>query len=416
MRTSSLNIKLPDIVGKGYKDFWHFKGRYCVCKGGRGSKKSKTSALWHIFNIMKYPQSNALVIRKTERTLRDSCFADLVWATKRLKVEEFWKTTVNPLEMVYSPTGQKILFRGMDDALKLTSISVATGTITFVWIEEAYEITKESDFDFLDESIRGEVPDGLFKRITIIFNPWSAKHWLKSRFFDKPNTENKLSMTTTYLCNEWLDDSDRAVFDEMKERNPARWKVAACGDWGILEGLIYENCEEKDFDVDQIRHEDCAESAFGLDFGYSVDPAALVCSIVLRKRKTIYVYDELYEKGLTNIALAERIKNLGLQKEKIVADAAEPKSIQELYDLGIFRIVAARKGPDSIRNGIQLIQNYKIIIHPKCVNFLREIGNYCWEKDKFGNYTGRPVDFDNHAMDAARYAWTNILRGEIFSF
>ena len=117
---------------------------------------------------------------------------------------------------------------------------------------------------------------------------------------------------------------------------------------------------------------------------------------------------------LTNMQIADEIKSMGLFKERIIADSAEPKSIRELYDLGIYRITAATKGPDSIRNGIQLLQNFKIIIHPKCVNFLREIGNYCWEKDRFGNYTGRPVDDENHLMDALRYCTSTALRGSVF--
>ena len=209
-------ISLQKTVGAGYKDFWNFKGRFCVCKGSRGSKKSKTSALWHIVNMMKYPDANTLVIRKTERTLKDSCYADLKWAIHRLGVDDYWKTTLNPLEIIYIPTGQKILFRGFDDALKLTSVTVERGVLCWCWIEEAYEITKESDFDTLNESIRGQVPDGLFKRFTITFNPWSDKHWLKKRFFDNPNSDYKMAMTTTYMCNEWLDDNDKRVFEEME--------------------------------------------------------------------------------------------------------------------------------------------------------------------------------------------------------
>ena len=136
-------ISLKELIGGGYKEFWETKKRYVVCKGSRASKKSKTAALWHILNIMACPGSNALVIRKTERTLRDSCFADLKWAINRLGFENDWKIKVNPLELVYRRTGQKILFRGLDDPLKLTSIAVENGVICFLWIEEAYEIAKE---------------------------------------------------------------------------------------------------------------------------------------------------------------------------------------------------------------------------------------------------------------------------------
>ena len=124
-----VKVNLPKIIGKGYKDFWNFKGRYRVCKGSRASKKSKTTALNHIFNIMKYPDSNLLVVRKVFRTLKDSCFTDLKWAINRLKVQEYWEIKESPLEMTYKPTGQKILFRGLDDPMKITSNSTDWCTV-----------------------------------------------------------------------------------------------------------------------------------------------------------------------------------------------------------------------------------------------------------------------------------------------
>ena len=164
MTLKTKRISLQERVGKGYKEFWHFKGRYKVCKGSRASKKSKTTALYFISQLMKYSEANLLVVRKTYRTLKDSCYSDLKWAIHRLEVDEHWSFTTNPLEITYIPTGQKILFRGLDDSLKITSISVEYGILCWCWIEEAYEIMQESDFDRLDESIRGEVPDGYFKQ------------------------------------------------------------------------------------------------------------------------------------------------------------------------------------------------------------------------------------------------------------
>ena len=133
-----LKINLPDIVGKGYKQFWNFKGRYRVVKGSRASKKSKTTALWYIYNMMKYKDANTLVIRKTFRTLKDSCFTELKWAVHRLHVDHLWEFKESPLEATYVPTGQKIYFRGLDDPLKVTSITVDVGCLCWMWIEEAY--------------------------------------------------------------------------------------------------------------------------------------------------------------------------------------------------------------------------------------------------------------------------------------
>lgn len=408
-------VSLKDIVGKGYKEFWNTKKRYVVCKGSRASKKSKTAALWHIVHIMQHPGANALVIRKTERTLRDSCYADLKWAINRLGVDSYWKATLSPLELVYLPTKQRIIFRGLDDPLKLTSISTECGSICFVLIEEAYEITKEEDFDFIDESIRGELQDGLWKRITIILNPWSESHWIKKRFFDNPD-DDVLAMTTTYKINEFLDEADIKLFEKMKINNPRRYKTAALGEWGISEGLIYEDFIEEDFDISEIKKRTNAKFCFGLDFGYVNDATALFCGIIFEQEKLLYVFDELYEKNLSNEKIAEKIFKMGYSKEKIIADSAEPKSIDRLYDLGIRGIKAARKGKDSIVNGIDYLQDFKIIVHPICVNFLLEIQNYAWQTDKNGKQINKPIDDFNHLMDAMRYATEDFAKGDIFSF
>ena len=400
-------ISLSKTIGKGYNKFWNSKKRYVVCKGSRGSKKSKTTALWHIVKLMQYPLANALVIRKVGRTLKDSCYSDLRWAIHRLGVDAYWKVTSSPMELTYTPTGQKILFRGLDDPLKITSISVPVGFINFVWIEEAYEISKESDFDMLDESVRGELPDGYFKRITVTFNPWNERHWLKARFFDR-ESDDTLALTTTYQCNEWLDESDLKLFEEMKKRNPRRYQVAGLGNWGVTDGLVYENWKEEVFTLSDVR--DCV-TVSALDFGYTNDPTALFVGFLNVSDKKLYVWDELYEKGLSNKRIFERITEMGYGKERITADSAEPKSIDELKGYGL-RVTPAKKGKDSILNGIQWIQDLEIIIHPRCVNFLTEIGSYTWKEDKFGRKLNEPVDDANHLMDAMRYALEKYVRNK----
>ena len=409
-------IRLPDVVGRGYKTYWQFKGRYRVCKGSRASKKSKTTALWFIVNMMKYKGANVLVVRKTYRTLKDSCFTELKWAIHRLGVDAHWQVKESPLEITYIPTGQKIYFRGLDDPLKVTSITVDVGQLCWMWIEEAYEITKESDFDMLDESIRGASEGDLFKQITLTLNPWNERHWIKKRFFDHPEDPDILALTTNYMCNEWLDTADHAVFERMKRDNPRRYRVAGLGEWGIVDGLIFENWKEEAFDLEEVKQIKGIQSAFGLDFGYTNDPSALFCGMIDQTNKKIYVFDEMYKKGMSNEAIYAEIANMGYAKERITADCAEPKSIARLYDLGIYRIRAARKGRDSVNNGIDFIQDYEIIIHPRCVNFITEISNYTWDVDKFENKLNKPIDDFNHLMDAMRYALEGFIRGETFSF
>lgn len=404
MTLKTNEVYLPEVIGKGYGTYWNYKGRYRVVKGSRASKKSTTTALNMVYRIMTYPNSNGLVIRKVFRTIKDSCFSQLKWAIHRLKVDKYWKATNSPLELTYLPTGQKILFRGLDDPLKVTSVAVDKGSLCFLWIEEAYEIMNEDDFNMLDESIRGQVPDGLFKQITLTLNPWNDRHWIKKRFFDAED-KDILAITTNYKCNEWLDESDLKVFETMKTHNPKRYRVAGLGEWGVVDGLVYENVREDRFNKeDVIKNNPDVKPVFGLDFGYTNDPTALFCGLLDLENYKIYVFDELYEKGLSNKNIYKEIEKMGYRKERIIADSAEPKSIDELKDLGLYRISPAKKGKDSILNGVQFIQNFEIIVHPRCVNFMTEITNYQWAKDKFNKTINEPIDDFNHLQDAMRYA------------
>lgn len=403
---------LPDIVGKGYGKFWKDTARYRVLKGGKGSKKSATAALNFIYRIMKYSDSNLLVVRAVFNTHRDSTFAQLKWAQQRLGVAHLWQNTVSPMEMIYKPTGQRIMFRGFDDVLKLASTTVSKGYLCWVWIEEAFEIASEADFEKLDLSVpRGNVPEHLFKQTTLTFNPWSEHHWLKKRFFDNKQ-ENVSTYSTNYLCNEFLDSTDREVFERMKSTNYRRYAVAGLGEWGIADGLIYENFEIKNFDKDALGTTDDTDwqykCFFGLDYGYTNDPTAFVAFSVNPVTKEIYVFDEHYETKMLNSDIAEMIKKKGYAKERIRADCAEPKSNEDLRRLGISRLLPSVKGKDSILNGIAQIQEYKIYVNSSCRNMIRELSSYCWKKDADERGINEPQDSNNHLCDALRYAFYDV--------
>lgn len=413
-----MNLRLSEIVGGGYAKFWNSQKRYRVLKGGKASKKSSTTALNLIYRMMRYPNSNTLVVRRVMDTHRTSTFAQLKWAQNQLRAAHLWKCTVSPMEMEYLPTGQKILFRGFDDPLKLASTTVDKGFLCWVWIEEAYEIESEDAFDKLDFSVpRGTIMPPLFKQTTLTFNPWHEAHWLKGRFFDAP-ADNVAAFTTTYQCNEFLDEADIELYDRMRVANPRKYAVVGLGEWGVAEGLIYHNWEVKPFDKTQIGQlqTDDGEKAegwkyhhiFGLDYGYTNDPAAFIAAAVNPLDHLIYIYDEHYQKGMLNSEIAEMIQAKGYAKERIYADCAEPKSNEELRRCGISRVTPSVKGRDSILYGIAVIQDYHIIVHPSCTNTIMELSSYCWGQDKLGKTINKPVDENNHLMDALRYAMEDI--------
>jgi len=265
MNLPDLKVYLPDIVGAGYKAFWKARQqyRYIALKGGRGSKKSCTAALRWIYLMMYYYEEhkvkpNLLVVRRYFNTHRDSTRAQLIWAIRRLGVEQFWTIPKGEHTLTYKPSGQQILFRGMDDPMSITSITVAEGVLCWAWWEEAYQIMNEADFNKVDASLRGEVPAPLFKQHVLTFNPWNKKHWLKRRFWDLLNEKGEpidgsdvLALTTTYKCNEWLDDADLKLYQNM---SPARYLVEGEGEWGISEGAIYKEFIENERDFYAVKH------------------------------------------------------------------------------------------------------------------------------------------------------------------
>jgi phage terminase large subunit len=401
-------INLPEIIGKGYGKFWKDKEhRYVVVKGSRGSKKSKTTALWIIYNMMKYPQSNCLCIRQIANTLRDSTHADLKWAINRLRVQHLWQTKDSSLEITYLPTGQKILFRGLDNPLSLTSISVPKGIINFCWVEEAYQITEDA-FNKIDLSLRGILPDKHFFRIILTFNPWSEHIWLKKRFFDNPD-KFTLPLTTTYQVNEWIGEQTIELFKEMEKRNPRRYLVEGLGEWGISEGLIFSNWETKQFNLSQLPNKNELINVNGMDFGYE-DPTTLIRSAVDTTNKIIYIYEEFWNQHQTPDDIEKMIKENNLERIQIIADNARPEIINQLNRKGC-NIKGCKKGKDSVLTGIIFIQDYKIIVHPSCINITKELSTYAWKVDKKTEKTlDVPEDANNHCIDALRYSLEPIMK------
>jgi phage terminase large subunit len=419
LRTNEIN--LPKIVGKGYASFWKAKDRYRVLKGGRGSKKSVTTALWYIYNIMKYEKANALVVRKTFNTNKDSTFSQLKWAAKRLGVYDKWKFTISPLEAIYMPTGQKILFRGFDDPLKLTSITVDTGVLCWVWLEEAYEIEDESDFDTLDESIRGEMPEGLWKQITLTFNPWVNSHWTKKRFFD--NTDPKaFTLTTTYKCNEFLDDGDRYKIESLQHTNPDRYKVVGLGEYGIPGGTFFEEFRTDIHVIEPFVIPEHWQRFRVKDYG--LDMLAHYW-IAIDTQGHAFVYKELYESDLIISEAAKRIKEM--TNEKIKLSYAPPdlwnrrqetgKSAAEIFqENGIVLIKASNNRIQGWLNLKEWLKPYEVKdeqtgkikttarlkIFKNCKNLIRTLPQLQRDEKDPNDVATEPHEI-THAPDALRY-------------
>ena len=419
---NSLTVDLGKVVGRGYGKFWRSKERYLVVKGSRGSKKSTTISLRQIAHMMKYPQSNGLVVRRYEVLHRDSTFAQLQWAINRLQVSHLWESKLSPLRLIYIPTGQSILFRGLNNAESLTSITLPTGVLDWCWIEEVYQLENEDDFNKLDLSLRGQMPEGYWRQIVMSFNPWSSHSWLKKRFFDVTDDPLIAAFTTNYMCNEFLDTVDYQIFETMKERSPRRYQVEGLGDWGITDGLIFENWEVANFDYQAMLQEldfygrPVYPTRFGLDFGFSVDPTAFLAVMCDLEKKIIYAYDEIYQHRMSNLAIFQAIKHKNYHKVKIVADSEDPRTINEIVELGLRNVVGARKGPDSVRAQIRKLQDWKIIVHPKCEHLAIELGNHCWAKNREGQQLAKPAeDGFHHLIDCLRYG-TEDIGIEEFSF
>lgn len=418
-----MKISLKKIIGGGYNRFWNCEKRYLVVKGSRGSKKSCTTALKFIYFMMYFYhhyglKPNLLVIRRYFNTHKDSTRAQLIWAINKLEVTHLWKIPKGELTLTYIPSDQQILFRGLDDAQSITSITVAVGYLCWVWFEEAFQIT-EDDFNKVDMSIRGQLPEHLYKQFILTFNPWSDRSWLKKRFFDNPDSDT-LALTTTYKCNEFLGKDDIEIYERMKIQNPRRYKIEGEGEWGIAEGLIYENWKIEEFNIEELLEQNKGikdkrglsnfVSCNGMDFGYT-DPTAMVGAFADKKNYKIYVYYEYYKTCMENRKIANEIITAGFGRARINGDNEDPRTINELKLMGLFGLKPCKKGSGSVVGGIQKLQDYEIIVHPRCVHMIESLNNYAWKKDRITDkVTNEPEHDFSHLPDALRYGCEDLQK------
>lgn len=364
--------------------------------GGASSGKSFFVAQRIVLDLLE--GRNTLVLRNVARTLRGSCWNEVTKAITRMGLNHYYNISKSEMLITSISTGAQILFAGLDDVEKIKSITPAKGVLTDIWIEEATE-TSYDDFKQLEKRLRGESRHP--KRITLSFNPVYKEHWIYGQFFGnwqdgatEYHDDGLSILKTTYKDNRFLTDDD--IYALENEQDEYYRNVYTLGNWGVLGDVIFRNWSTQDlstFNTDK--------PLFGLDFGFSSDPAAGIKVHYDRGSKKIYILDELYEKGLTNSQLADTLKPW-VGQHYITCDSAEPKSIKELQNYGI-RAVGAKKGPDSVIHGIQWLQGHEIIVDVSCQRMKNELQLYQWRKDKDGQSMRVPEDRNNHLVDALRY-------------
>lgn len=415
---NAASIDLPSIVGGGYGTMWRSRARYIAIKGSRRSKKSKTQALKLIYQIIKYPLSNALVVRRYYNTLHDSCFTELKWAIHRFGLDDCFSIKESPMEIRYNYTGQKIYFRGMDDPLKITSIACEVGTLCWLWCEEAYEIENEADFDKLVESMMGELPNGYYRQITLTFNPWSPSTWIKARFFDRDDPD-VLAITTTYQCNEWLSDDDKAEFERMRREQPDRYWVSGLGNWGIDGAAFFEQFSESIHVVTPFAIPDHWEITRAIDYGLD----ALACLYVaVDPHDVAYVVGEVYKHGLIVSDAAQAIVD-GAPRQQDYITYAPPdmwsrtkdtgRTMAEIYmDNGVYLTKASN---DRIQGWAQVHERLKPLPDPSgdgktaklqifstCKNLIRCLSTIKADEKNCNDAAKEPHEV-THLPDALRY-------------
>lgn len=405
-RKGNISIEIdPDIFNEVYRQHLTNLSRTQIFYGGSASGKSVFAAQRCVYDLLM-GRRNYLVTRQVGRTLRGSAFTEI------LKVIGDWGVSslfnVNKSDMLITcANGYQIIFAGLDDAEKLKSITPAKGSITDVWVEEATETERDTIKQLYKRQRGGDA--NIHKRLTLSFNPILQSHWIYQDYFSRIawadgqteyNSEELSILKTWYIHNRFLTPDD--VRDLENETDTYYRDVYTLGNWGVLGDVIFRNWRVED--LSSMRESgQFTNIRVGLDFGFSSDPAALMVAHYDRKHKTIYIFDEVYERGLTNPELAERIRPL-VGGHVVVCDSSEPKSIEELRREGI-RANPAIKGKDSVMFGIQWLQQQTIIVDSRCINTVRELQQYQWKKDKDGNSIRQPVDRNNHLIDATRYGF-----------
>ena len=396
MATVNLTIKETAFLPVYYPYVEDYSNRYEVYWGGRGSGKTKFILQKLMIKGLKEKRL-ILLMRKETNKLRDSLWKELLTLIDDFKLSRFFAINKTEFRVTCLLNGTEFKCLGLDEPEKIKGFA----EMSDVFMDEITAFSEE-DIELIDGTLRSinyELP----LQIYFAFNPISKTNFVYKYFgFDTGIIpEDTFILHTTYLDNPYLDESYLARMENMKQRNYNRWKIEALGEFVTLDKLVFTNWKKVEFDYAKV----AGQLLVGLDFGFVNDISALVASILDEENKRIYIFKEWGDTGKTNADLVNVIKSLGFSKSTIIADAAEPKSIEEIKRAGVTKMRPSIKGPDSVIHGIQKLQNYEIIVHPSCDGIITEFENYSWQKDKKSNeYINKPIDDFNHYIDALRYS------------
>lgn len=405
-------IKLSEILAPAFKEVHHAlkngKANQFVLKGGRGATKSSFVAVEMVLQLIKHPNCHAVVMRKVANTMRTTVFTQYQWAVSVLGLHDEFKATVSPMEIIYKPTRQKILFFGADDPGKIKSIKVAFGFIGLLHLEELDQFSGEEEVRNIEQSVlRGGDVAIEFKS----FNPPKSKmNWAnKYCAIDKPgqliHSSDYRSVPAEWLGQRFIDDAEY-----LRQINPSAYEHEYLGIPNGSGGMVFENVVAETITDEQISHFD--RMLNGVDWGYFPDPWAFNRVHYDAARRTLYIFDELtaYKKG--NKETAEMLTARGLTREdRITADSAEPKSVADYNKLEL-KCFGAEKGPGSVEYSMKWLQSLlRIVIDPaRCPDTYAEFTGYEYERTKDGEIISGYPDKNNHHIDAVRYATERIWR------
>lgn len=404
------DIFLSEKIGPAFygiaHDIFHHGHTHYDFSGGRGSLKSSTVSIIVPLLLAGNPGTHALVLRKVANTIRDSVYAQYIWAIGELGMAAYWEARVSPMELIYKPTGQKIMFRGADDPMKIKSIKVPFGYIAVTHFEEKDQFAGRAEIrNILQSTMRG---GSVFWNFESYNPPISRDNWANKDSLEE--RADRLCHKSTYLQapREWLGEQFLAEAEHLKETDERAYQHEYLGIPVGTGGNVFENLELREITDEEMSRFD--QIYQGVDYGWFPDPFAFIRLHYDRARETIYLMDEIYQNKLTNEASGNIIIQRGYKDAYITCDSAEPKSVADYRAMGL-PAKAAVKGPGSVDYGMKWLQRRKIVIDRKRTpNAYNEFVNYEYERNKDGDIISGYPDANNHLIDATRYALERISR------